>query len=74
MALKDLVLPPWEDPDVQIVYETLCETGKPPGDDHWEGWVARHIVYALRRRAEIDAPVTQQSDYEAQKQSQSKTS
>ena len=49
MALKDLVLPAWEDPEVQIVYETLCETGPAPGDDHWEGWVARHIVFNLRK-------------------------
>jgi hypothetical protein len=50
MSLKDLVLPPWEDPEVQLVYEQLCEVGEPPGGDHWEGWVARHIVYARRAK------------------------
>jgi len=50
MALKDLVLPAWEDPDVQIVYDAICETCEPPNrEEHWEGWLARNIVYALRR-------------------------
>jgi hypothetical protein len=49
--MSDLVLPPWEDPEVQIVYRQLCEVGEPPGDHHWEGWAARHIVYELRKAA-----------------------
>jgi hypothetical protein len=42
-------LPDWEDPRVQIVYELLCADLVPPGNDHWEGWVARHIVAALNQ-------------------------
>ena len=41
-------LPEWEDPQVQIVYERLCNVLTAPGDEHWEGYVARHIVKALR--------------------------
>lgn len=47
--MTDKSLPPWEDPDVKIVYVALCNVGPPPGDEHWEGWAARHIVQALRR-------------------------
>ena len=47
-------LPDWEDPRVQIVYELLCADLVPPGDDHWEGWVARHIVAALDQKEKHD--------------------
>ena len=41
----------WDDPDVQIVYELLCDTAEtPPEGEHYEGWVARRIVAALRAR------------------------
>jgi hypothetical protein len=52
MTLKDLVLPSFEDPEVQIVYETICGMEPPPNpEEHWEGWLARHIVCELRRAA-----------------------
>jgi hypothetical protein len=37
----------WGDARVQTVYEILCSQEVPPGDQHWEGWVARRIVDAL---------------------------
>ena len=44
---SETVLPDFDDP-VQIVYEALCEVREPPRDQHWEGWVARHIIRNLR--------------------------
>lgn len=42
-------LPPFEDSCVQVVYEILCGDKEPPNkDEHWEGWVSRKIVAALR--------------------------
>ena len=39
----------WDDPDVQIVYELLCDTADaPPEGEHYEGWMAIRIVAALR--------------------------
>lgn len=35
------------DPRVKLVYELLCDTSEPPGDLHWEGWLAERIVAAL---------------------------
>lgn len=46
-------LPAWEDADVQIVYEMLCDDAlnTPPNlEEHWEGWISRNIVAALRSR------------------------
>ena len=41
----------FNDPDVQIVYELLCDTAEtPPEGEHYEGWVARRIVAALRAK------------------------
>ena len=41
-------LPEWEDPSVQAAYEVLCDLAEPPDGEHWEGFVARRIVAALR--------------------------
>lgn len=38
----------FEDPNVQTVYEILCAQEKPPEGEHWEGFLARRIVDALR--------------------------
>lgn len=41
-------LPEFKDP-VQIVYALLCDTPAPPNSgEHWEGFVSRHIIKALR--------------------------
>ena len=41
----------FNDPEVQIVYELLCDTAEtPPEGEHYEGWVARRIVAALRAK------------------------
>jgi hypothetical protein len=45
-------LPEWEDADVQLVYKMLCdpELNNPPNpEEHWEGWISRNIVRALRK-------------------------
>lgn len=51
-AQDPIKLPDWEDHQVQIVYELLCNMpeGKPERD-HWEGWTARHIVADLQSAA-----------------------
>jgi hypothetical protein len=42
-------LPPFDDPRVQLVYGLLCDTDShPPPEQHWEGWLARRIVAALK--------------------------
>ena len=41
-------LPEWEDQSVQVAYEVLCDLAEPPDGEHWEGFVARRIVAALR--------------------------
>lgn len=41
----------WEDPDVQLVYDILCEGETPPEGEHWEGFTARRIVDALAGQA-----------------------
>jgi hypothetical protein len=47
-------LPPFDDPRVQLVYGLLCDTDShPPPEQHWEGWLARRIVAALKA---TDAP------------------
>jgi hypothetical protein len=44
----------WEDPDVQLVYQLLCDTDfLPPSDEHWEGFCARRIVAALASEGEV---------------------
>lgn len=40
----------FDDPRVQIVYELLGDGQVPPGDEHWDGFVARRIVDALFTR------------------------
>ena len=41
----------WDDPDVQIVYELLCDTAEaPPEGEHYEGWIERRRVEALRAK------------------------
>jgi len=53
-AVGGEMLPAFEDTQVQIVYEVVCETDEnvPPNpEEHWEGWMARRIVAALRATA-----------------------
>ncbi|MDF3019319.1 MAG: hypothetical protein K0Q92_622 [Steroidobacteraceae bacterium] len=38
----------FDDPRVRAVYRILCSAEAPPADQHWEGWVARRIVDAMR--------------------------
>ena len=38
----------WTDPDVQAIYDLLCETEPPPEGEHYEGWIALKIADALR--------------------------
>ena len=43
----------WDDPQVQIAYRILCDDQGPPNlEEHWEGWVARRIIAALRASSE----------------------
>ena len=37
----------FDDPQVQLVYEILCNDEAPPKSEHWEGFIARRIVDAL---------------------------
>ena len=47
----------WGDPQVQAVYDILCaDDPAKPADEHWEGWVARRIVDALRTAQPQAAP------------------
>jgi hypothetical protein len=47
-AQGDALMPAFDDPRVQIVYELLCSEEAPLNkQEHWEGWVARKIVAAL---------------------------
>lgn len=49
---KEMTTEEWTaDPEVQLVYEILCDTTEPPGARHWEGWLAERIVLALRANA-----------------------
>lgn len=46
-------LPEWEDADVQTVYQMLCDDAlncPPNPEEHWEGWISRNIVRAMRAR------------------------
>jgi len=38
----------WADPDVQTIYELLCDNKPPPEGEHYEGWIAMKIADALR--------------------------
>ncbi len=38
----------WTDPDVQIIYELLCDNEQPPDGEHYEGFIALKIADALR--------------------------
>lgn len=55
-------LPDFNLPEVQAVYETLCGAEPPPAGEHWDGWVSRHIVLALRK---LRAPVAGHQPYPA---------
>lgn len=46
-------LPEFEDPEVQVVYECLCddEAAPPNPEEHWEGYAARRIIAKLRAAA-----------------------
>lgn len=41
-------LPDFYDHQVQVAYHLLCDDEMPPPPEHWEGFVARRIVAALR--------------------------
>lgn len=42
-------LPDWNDPEVQLVYQILCDYDQPKNtEEHWEGWCARQIVAVMR--------------------------
>ncbi len=46
-----MMLAEWDDPDVQTVYDILCDTSMaPPDGEHYEGFMARRIVAALRAK------------------------
>lgn len=46
---NEMIADEWAaDPQVQLVYEILCDTTELPVERHWEGWVAERIVLALR--------------------------
>jgi hypothetical protein len=64
-AQGDALMPAFDDPRVQIVYELLCSEEAPPNkQEHWEGWVARKIVAALSAppAAEAGAPSVRSRD------------
>lgn len=47
--IADRPLPDFDDLEVQTVYQILCDIETvPPENEHWEGFVARRIVDALR--------------------------
>lgn len=48
MTEQPAPLPDFSDPDVEAVYELLCDLTPAPGDEHREGWMARRIVGRLR--------------------------
>jgi hypothetical protein len=63
-------LPEWEDADVQLVYEMLCdpELNSPPNpEEHWEGWVSRNIVRGLRSRRYAQRPADELAELIAAK-------
>ncbi len=41
-------------PSVALVYDLLCDTTEPPGERHWEGWMAERIVAALSSAKQVD--------------------
>lgn len=45
---------PFEDSHVQIVYDILCGECEPSEGEHWEGYVSRLIVDALRLAPELE--------------------
>ena len=56
-------LPDWNDADVQVVYDILCGTERPPNPaEHWEGYLARLIVGKLNLEAQRDALQQAQRD------------
>lgn len=55
-----MTLPSFDDPDVRTVYELLCRNDlTPPIDEHWEGFLARLIVKALRQSSEKKDKIVQ---------------
>lgn len=54
-------LPDFEDPRVQVVYKLLCDLTEPPGDEHWEGFVARRIVAAIGDSVTVGLPEAQKT-------------
>ena len=44
------MLAKWDDPDVQLVYKLLCDDEVPSKEEHYEGWIARRIVAALKEK------------------------
>jgi hypothetical protein len=58
-------LPEWEDADVQTVYQMLCDDAlnMPPNpEEHWEGWISRNIVRAMRARTGTHAQSSPRCD------------
>lgn len=43
----------WDDPVVQLIYKVLTDDDDvpPPGNQHWEGWMARRIADVIEGRA-----------------------
>ena len=55
-------LPEWEDADVQTVYQMLCDDAlncPPNPEEHWEGWISRNIVRAMRARTGAVAQISE---------------
>jgi hypothetical protein len=49
---------PFDDPSAQLVYKLLTDDQDvPPGNQHWEGWIARRIVDVLEGRAPPPGPI-----------------
>lgn len=45
----------FESPEVQAVYEILCNEGPSDPAEHWEGFIARRIVHALASKPKESA-------------------
>jgi hypothetical protein len=49
LSKQEAATPAFADPQVQLVYQMLClDEGPPDKSEHWEGWIARRIVAALK--------------------------
>jgi hypothetical protein len=59
-------LPPESDPNVQLVYEVLCNLPRAPLGQNWEIWSARHTVGALKLEAGKHEPFRVGNTYQTQ--------